>query len=130
MNPPGVYWFGRGPVVPRGFVITDEARVANNWIVNELLGLEGCNFQIANNGYDTKNYAKVYGKGVCPIHNHQHHSNNWVVLQPHLREIKVRGELQARLPNAMITCYHKCHASCKHSRVNQGVIFLNGPILL
>ena len=130
MNPPGYYAAGRGPPVPRQVELDNSSKTFNEFLVNEKLE-EIIFYRLGKRGYDKKFGTEIYGSGMCPIHGRQHRSNNWVILQPHSREVK-RGnrKFMDDLPNGMICCYHKCGGrKCCPKRKALDIIFMSGPFL-
>jgi len=127
---PGYYLHGHGPQVPQQVKLEPSSSLFNQMLLNEMLQ-EGQHF-LSDRGYDKKFACEIYGKGDCPTHGRFHHSNNWVVIQPHGKEKLFGGKkFTDQLPDAIVCCYHKCGArNCCPRKKNKEIIFLPGPLLL
>src|SRR4051812_33160490 len=132
MQSPGYYAHGRGPQVPKQVKLEASCHDFNQMLLNEMLPDHTVNFQLKNLAYDKKFSCEIYGHGICPVHMRVHHSNNWVVMQPHAKEVKRGGrKFMDTMPNAVISCYHKCGVrKCCPNKKSQEILFLNGPLLL
>ncbi len=129
MQSPGYYAAGKGPQVPVQVELSISSMAFNSVLLSEHLGED---FNLGKRGYDKKFGTEIYGRGICPIHGRTHTSNNWVILQPHSKEVK-RGnrKFMDTLPNGMICCYHKCGGrACCPKRKPVDILFLSGPFLL
>ena len=131
MQSPGYYASGKGPQVPLQITLDVSCKSFNEMLLNEKLE-ELIVYRLGMRGYDEKFGTEVYGQGTCPIHGRIHRSNNWVILQPHSKEVK-RGnrKFMDDLPNGMICCYHKCGGrKCCPKRKPVDILWMSGPFLL